>query len=344
MRVLIIGGTGLISRAITRFLAEGGADVAIYNRGRREASIPKGISRISGDRTEFATFEAQMKQLDPFDCVIDMLCYRPDEAQSAIRSFSGRTQQYIFCSTVDVYTKPARRYPIVEDAEREPARSFPYAYDKAACERMLKTAHQRGDLAVTIIRPAHTYGEGGGILHTLGFGTHYLDRVRRGKPIIVHGDGTSLWSTCHRDDVARAFVTAVGYPSVLGRAYHVTGEEWMTWDMYHKGVAKAMSAPPPQLVHIPTDLLGRVVPSAAEWCVENFQFNNIFDNSAARRDLSFHPTTPWVEGVRRTVAWLEEHGRIEDSDDYPAYDRIIRAWERLGTDMAKNLAGIEVDA
>jgi nucleoside-diphosphate-sugar epimerase len=342
MKILIVGGTGLISTAITRLLMARGDDVTLYNRGVTESQRTSGLERIRGDRTDYATFEAQMAETGSFDCVVDMVCYKPEEAESAVRAFQGRIGQYIFCSTVDVYTKPAQRYPVREDAERQPTRSFLYAFDKAACERVLEAAHQRGDFPVTMIRPAHTYGEGGGLIHTLGWRTYYLDRVRKGKPIIVHGDGTSLWATCHRDDVGPAFVGAVGNEKTFGKAYHVAGEEPLTWDAYHQGVAEAMSAPQPTLVHVPTDLLSRIAPKTTEWCVENFHFNNVFDNTAARTDLGFQQTIPWMAGVRRTVAWLDEHGRIEDSDDYPFYDRIIAAWDRLGDGMIQELGDMDL--
>ncbi|MCW4027045.1 MAG: NAD-dependent epimerase/dehydratase family protein [Candidatus Bathyarchaeota archaeon] len=246
MRVLIIGGTGLISTAISRFLIGRGDDVTLYNRGITEARIPNKPKRILGDRTRYATFETQMTKEEPFDCVIDMVCFLPEEAKSAIRAFQGRVRQYIFCSTMDVYTKPAKRYPIKEDEERQPSSSFPYAVNKAACENILLEAQGRDDFPLTIIRPAYTYGEGRGLIHTLGWGTYYLDRVRKGKPIIVHGDGTSFWVACHRDDLARAFVGAVGNTKAFGKAYHVTGDEWMTWDSYHQGVAKAMAVSRPR--------------------------------------------------------------------------------------------------
>jgi len=341
MKILIIGGTGLISTPITHYLVERGDDVTLYNRGMSEARIPGGPKRILGDRRDYASFEAQMAEVGSFDCVIDMVCYVPEEAESAIRAFKGRIGQFIFCGTVDVYTKPARRYPITEDEERQPARSFPYAFNKAVCERILEETHRRGDFPVTIIRPAHTYGEGGSLVHTFGGKTTYLDRIRKGKPIIVHGDGNSLWASCHIDDVGRAFVEAAGKAQTFGKAYHVTGEEWMTWNRYYQGIAEALGASKPTLVHIPTDLLGRVAPRRANWCVENFQFNNIFDNSAARADLAFRYTVAWVEGVRRTVAWLDERGRIENSDDDPFDDRAIAAWEQLGTDMVQALADLD---
>ena len=342
MKVLIIGGTGLISTAITRFLMERGDDVALYNRGIRELHISHKPKRIIGDRTDYAAFEAQMAKAGCFDCVIDMVCFLPDDAESAVRAFRGRVGQYIFCSTVDVYTKPAKRYPVKEDAERQPASSFPYAVNKAACERILSEAQESGAFEATFIRPAYTYGEGGGPIHSFGWGTYYLDRVRKGKPIIVHGDGTSFWVACHRDDVARAFVGAVGNERAFGKAYHVTGEEWMTWNQYHERVAQAMGAPPAKLVHVPTELLFMVAPKQAMWCLENFRFNNIFDNAAARADLGFRYTIPWAEGVRRVVAWLDERGKIENSDDYPFYDRIIGAWQELGEDMTRGLGGLDL--
>lgn len=183
---------------------------AHYNRGKTKADIPSGFKLIQGDRKDYSVFEAQMAHLEPFDTVTDMIGFVPEEVESDVRSFRGRTKQFIFCSTIDVYTKPAKRYPIREDEERQPVESFPYAYDKAKCERILEQAHKRGDFPVTIIRPAHTYGEGRGLIDSFRGGAYYLDRIRQGKPIIVHGDGNSLWASCYRDDVARAFVAAIG--------------------------------------------------------------------------------------------------------------------------------------
>ena len=336
MNVLIIGGTGLISTGITRQLVARGDDVTLYNRGQREADIPE-VPRITGDRTDYPAFEAQMAEVGPFDAVIDMVCFKLEDAESAIRAFRGRTAQYIFCSTVDVYTKPAPEYPVREDAERQPSPSFPYAYEKARCERLLEQAHAPGDFALTMIRPAWTYGEGGAILHTFGWNTYLLDRLSKGRPVILPGDGTSFWVGCHRDDVARAFAGAMGNERSFGKAYHVTGEEWTTWNAYHRIVADALGAPPPKLVHIPTDLLGLVAPKRAEWCVENFHYNNLFDNAAARADLGFRYTIPFAEGARRVIEWQNAHGGFENCDDHPFYDAIIDAWEQLGAGMTRDL-------
>jgi nucleoside-diphosphate-sugar epimerase len=340
MKVLIIGGTGLISTAITRFLVERGEDVTIYNRGKQDADIPEDVKKILGDRKDYPAFEAQMKEAGHFDCVIEMIGFMPEEVESDVRAFKSRTGQFIFCSTIDVYTKPAKCYPLIEDAERQPSSTFPYAFNKAKCERILEEAQKRGDFPVTVIRPAHTYGEGRGLVHPFAGGNHFFDRIRKGKPIIVHGDGSSLWVACHRDDVGRAFTEAVGNEKTYGKAYHVTSEEWMTWDQYHQGIAEAMSAPPLKIIHIPTDLLMKLFPKTAEWCAENFQFNNIFDNTAAHADLNFHYTIKWIEGVKRVVDWLDAYRQIENSDNHPFYDRVISTWERLGENMAKELSGL----
>jgi len=327
MRVLIVGGTGLISTAITRQLLERGDEVTLLNRGRTPSRIPEGAAILRGDRHDRQRFVEQMRGLPEQDAVIDMICYSAADAQDDIAAFAGRVRQLVFCSTVDVYTRPASRYPYREDEPFGPLSD--YAAGKVACERLFAEAHARGDLAVTTLRPAHTYGEGGTIIHSLGWSTRYIDRMRKGKPIIVHGDGQSLWVSCHVDDVARAFVSALGNERSLGRAYHVTGEEWRTWNRYHEEVAIALGVPLPELVHIPTDLLVRAAPREAGICGPNFQYPTIFDNAAAREDLGFRITVPWVDGVRRTVAWLDAHGRVEPSGPDDLDDRIIAAWRRL---------------
>jgi nucleoside-diphosphate-sugar epimerase len=163
-----------------------------------------------------------------------------------------------------------------------------------------------------------------------------LERMRIGQPVIVHGDGRSLWSACHRDDVAHAFVGALGNPSTLGRAYSVAGSEWLTWDRYHEILVQTLDAPPPQLVHIPSELLGRVVPLEAMWCVENFSFNNIFDTLAARTDLGFTCTVSWRAGAERMVRWLGAQQRVNDPEpEY--YQRLLNAWEKLGSAMGDEL-------
>ena len=216
----------------------------------------------------------------------------------------------IFTSTVDVYNKPASRYPYTEDEPRDKALGS-YGQNKVKCEDVFSTAHERGDFAVTIIRPAMTYGEGGSLVQSMGWDTRFVDRIRRGKPIICHGDGSSLWVACHVDDAAAAFAGAIGSERAYGKPYHVTGEEWMTWDRYYQGIAEALGAPAPELVHIPSDLLAAVAPKRAGVCAVNFQFNNIFDNSPARSDLGFRYSDSLGRGrpADRGLAGREPEGR-----------------------------------
>lgn len=339
MKILLIGGTGLISTAITKQLLERGDDVTLFNRGKTEARIPAGAKTLHGDRTDRAAFETQMRQGEKYDCVIDMVAFSPDDGESVVRAFKGRVGHVVFCSTVCVYGGPATRYPIGTDEPHRPTGS--YGANKSRIEQILLQAHERGDFPVTIMRPSQSYGEGGTIVHTLGWKTTYLDRIRKGKPVIVHGDGSCLWAACHIDDVGRGFAGAAGNPKAFGKSYNVTGEEWMTWNRYNEGVAEALNAPKPTLVHIPTDLLGRFAPKRADISVGIFQYPSVFDNSAAIADLGFRYTIPWVEGVRRTVAWLDERGRIENSDADPFDDAVIAAWEKHSAEMATALKDVD---
>jgi nucleoside-diphosphate-sugar epimerase len=335
MRVLIIGGTGLISTPMTGMFLERGDDVTLYNRGVRPSRVADGAQQVHGDRTDFAAFEAQIAALGPFDCVVDMVCFDPLEAESAVRALSGRCGHYLFCSTVDVYQKPYLSYPVREDHPL--AGNNTYGRNKRLCEAIVLAAHEQGALPATILRPAHTYGESSGIIHSFGWDTAYIDRLRRGKPIVVHGDGTSLWGSCYIDDVARAFVAAAGNQVAFGRAYNLAASEWQTWDDYHRKAARAIGAPEPKLVHIPAELLASIAPQRASAAADNFLYSNIFDVSAAQTDLGFRQTVLWEEGVKRTVAWLDANNRVQNSDDDPLPDQVIAAWERLGAAMRQEL-------
>ncbi|QGQ94998.1 NAD-dependent epimerase/dehydratase family protein [Paenibacillus psychroresistens] len=340
MRVLIIGGTGNISTAITEQLMEQAEmEIVHYNRGNRES--PDGVQTIIGDRRDFISFEQQMKTAGYFDCVIDMIGFLPDEVESAIRAFKGKVGQYIFCSTVDVYTKQADYYPIDEKHSRKALPSFAYGYNKMLCEELLLAAHDPQTFAVTIFRPAQTYGGTGFAVASLGDGTYQMKRLRQGHRIIIHGDGTSIWAACHRSDVARAFIQAIGNPRVSGKAYNVTAEEWMTYDRYWRIVAEVLGAPEPHIVHIPTDLLGSLLPNRAEWCVENFQHPNIFDNTAARNDLGFSYTIPWSQGIQAVIRLLDENGAIDCQVEQPYYDSLLEAWEEANLTMKRQMQDMD---
>ena len=327
MRVLVIGGTGNISTAITRELLARGDDVTLYTRGHHR--IPAGCRSLVGDRTQHAAFEAQMADVGPYDAVIDMVGYAAEDAASAVRAFRGRVGQYLFCGTVDVYTKPAACYPVSEDFPRHPSPTFHYAYQKMLCENILFEAQAKGELPVTVLRPAATYNATWSPIAMLGPGTALLRRIRLGQPVIVLGDGSSLWSSCHRDDVARAFVAALGNPATFGQAYNLTGDECMTWEAYYQTVARVLQAPAVSFIRIPTCMLSRMAPRDAEGCVENFQYHSVYHNISAKTTLGFQYTVCWEAGVQSMVAWHEERGLLADIPAYPLYDAVIAEWQQL---------------
>jgi nucleoside-diphosphate-sugar epimerase len=332
MDVLIIGGTGLISTAITHDLVDAGHETTVYNRGETDRRLPDSVGKIRGDRTNHDTFEATMTEACPFDCVIDMVCYDPADAKSAVRAFASQVKQYILCSTVDVYARPADRQPVTEDAPRRPAFNN-YGAAKADCENVIAAANDRGDFQATVIRPGSTYGEGSGLVHTFAWEGTFVPRIRAGDPIVVHSDGNSVWPYCHRDDVARTFVAAVGNEQTYGEIYHVTGEEGRTWNQYYRTVAQALDAPDPDLIHIPTDLLAEVANERCRALQEHFRLTPTFDNAKARKDLEFEYTVPWEQGIRRTVAWMDNNESYACESQEPSDDRIIEAWQACSRDF-----------
>lgn len=330
MRVLILGGTGLISTGITRLLLERGDTVWHYNRGQRSNEFEGRVTSVIGDRYDYPQFESQMADLPIFDAVLDMISYSPEDVESLLRVFGGRCGHLVFCSTVDVYARPASTYPIRESEPFRPA-AWEYAQKKAACERILWEWYARGEAhPFTVLRPVHTYSDIGAILHSFGGGNYHLDRLMKGKPIIVHGDGSSLWSSVHRDDAAVAFVNAIGNSKTFGNSYHLPGDECITWKQVHQEVALGIGAPPPQFVCIPTDVLVTLDRRAFISSI-NFSHNNCFDPTAAKADLGFRYRVSIAAGAKRVYQTLLEMGRLQDSSTVPQDDRILDIWEQAQT-------------
>jgi nucleoside-diphosphate-sugar epimerase len=335
MRLLIIGGTGNISTPLTKALQGKGHDITLFNHDSflMEWLLPE-VNIISGERKDLPLYENQIFTGGNYDCVIDMICFEPEDAVKDAALFKGRTQQFIFCSTVDVYPKTPAGYPVNEELQICALNSFQYAWKKVECEKTLWEAHRRGDFQLTVIRPAATYNESWSPgVHSFGGQTYHLDRIRRGKPIIMHGDGTSIWVAAYRDDTAYAFVGAAGNKAAFGKAYNVTGDEWMTHNQMWRTIAKVMRAPEPDFVYIPTLILAELAPVEALWCRENFMHNNIFDNTKAKRDLGFRYTVTYEEGVKKCIKYLDSHNLIENSDNYPFYDTIVNEWRNAERDL-----------
>lgn len=330
MKILIIGGTGNISRWLTRSLGEGGADISLYNRGTQQLSFPGNVKYIKGDRTDYAAFKRQIHKEDMFDCVIDMVGFEPAEAVQVINIFNGKIGQYIFCSTIDVYSKQQLVYPVPAEQPLNASPRFEYAYKKMQMENIYRAAFENDKFPATVIRPAATYSEGySPLLTSFGRQTYHIDRLQKGLPIIVHGDGSSIWVETHASDVAAAFANAVGNTKTLGKNYNVTGDELLSWRSMQTIVAKELQAPSPDFVYIPTVILEKLAPVESEWCAMNFQYNNIFDNSAAKAELGFEYTITYQQGVKRCLQHLFEHGLIEDCANHPFYDDVLQKWSNI---------------
>jgi nucleoside-diphosphate-sugar epimerase len=314
----------------------------LFHRGQSAVREQEKARQILGDRNDRSGFVAAVREAGTFDCVIDMIGYSAVDAESVLCAIQGRTPHLVFCSTVDVYAKPASRYAVTEDESRRPVNA--YGRGKAEAEEIALRAASPG-FAVTVVRPAHTYGPGsqhrGNFVHAFGSSTTFLDRLRRGKPVIVPGDGSALRGSTHLEDVSAAFANAAHRAADGPAAYHVTSEEWLTWNRYHEILAAAVSGPPPQLIHIPTDLLARIAPKRAVRCPENYQFNGIYDNSRARRDLDYRYTISFEEGARSTLGWVEQTGGFEDSAGDPFYDEVIAAWQKASVDLERELRPVE---
>jgi nucleoside-diphosphate-sugar epimerase len=335
IKLLIIGGTGNISTPITKMLQARGHDLTLFNNDsiRPDWLMPE-VNVISGDRRDLMQYESMIFKKGDFDCVIDMICFEPEDAVMDAVLFKGRTRQFIFCSTVDVYPKTPGSYPVNEDMVTGALPSFKYGWKKVECEKIFWKAHREKAFQLTVLRPSATYNESWSPgVHSFGGQTYHLDRIRKGKPIIMHGDGTSIWVMSYCDDTAGAFIGAAGNEAAFGKSYNVTGDELMTHNQMWRTIASVMKAPEPDFVYIPSLLLAKLAPVEALWCRENFMHNNIFDNSRAKQDLGFRYTVSYEEGVKKCIDYLTSNDLIENCDNYPFYDFIIEKWRKAINDL-----------
>jgi nucleoside-diphosphate-sugar epimerase len=323
MNVLFIGGTGLISTAIARKLLLRGDLVTCFNRGKSESRLEAhpNLTTILGNRHEREAYEALFAN-QHFDVVIDMISFSLEDAESDIRAFKGRCDQFVHCSTVCVYSGPPITIPT---PETEPYHSVGgYGKAKAAIEQRLLS---EPDFPVTILRPSHSYGEGGGILRPWAPWDSFIDRLRKGKPVVVPGDGTNLWASCHVDDVAEGFLVVLGKKEALGECFNITGENNMTWNTYHEIVAGVVGGTF-NPIYIPTEVLCEVAPKWSGGLKEIFAWTSIFDNSKIKTLGYPGQAISLAEGTRRTLAWMEANGRVKDESVDEGYeDRLIAAWQ-----------------
>jgi nucleoside-diphosphate-sugar epimerase len=253
-----------------------------------------------------------------------MVAFHPDDSASAVRAFQGRCGQFLHCSTVCVYSGPPMQIPTTET---EPYHSpGGYGKNKILCEQLLLRAHADAGFPITILRPSHSYGEGGSLTRPFGPRETFITRIQSGLPLIVPGDGTGLWASCHVDDVARGFIGTMGNARCVGEAYNITGDEWMTWNTYHEQIAEVVGGAF-HPVYIPTDVLVEYASKYAGGTRDIFAWTSIFDNSKIKRDAGYPgQTVSWREGVKRTVAWMEANGQIAPVAEDDFEDKLVAAW------------------
>ncbi len=322
MKVLLIGGTGLISTAIVNQLVERGDEVTVYNRGVTPWRIPKSVKEIKGTRWDYPAFENQMKDIE-VDVVIDMVAFAPENADSLLRAFTGRAKHLVVCSTVCVYGGPMTKLPATDDEPHRPVGE--YGKNKSKIEATLLNANGKEGLFTTILRPSYTTGEGAEYPGLL-FNNSLPNRLKQGLPVIVMDEGKAAWAVAHVSDVGRAFVNSLLNPKAYGQAYHVTSDEHTTWDGVYGEMAKAVGGKF-NPVHIPTDWLYTQTPRRAIGIKYIYQYPSIFDNSKAKRDLGFKTTVPLVETWRRQFTWMEQTGKTKKVEEERYEDLMIEAFQ-----------------
>ncbi|HTS18399.1 MAG TPA: NAD-dependent epimerase/dehydratase family protein [Verrucomicrobiae bacterium] len=321
MQVLIIGGTGLISRGIVKHLRARGAEVTVFNRAQREDTLPPDVKRIRGDRNQFNEFERTMLAAR-FDVVIDMVCFNSEQAAAVVGAFSGRCQQFIFCSTVCTYGVKAPPGVLIDESfPQEPISE--YGRNKVACERIFREMHKLGRFNVTIMRPSHTYGPGAPLIDNLEADAVAWDRIDRGRPVLCAGDGLGLWQSTHRDDVGKLFAYAALNPKTYGQEYNATRDEVVTWRDYYRHVADALGKPA-QLAFMPAAWIVRHDPKRFGLLHEITQFHGAYNSSKARRDVpEFKCEVDLTRGAGETFTDMRRRNAWRDSTTDALYQSMM---------------------
>jgi nucleoside-diphosphate-sugar epimerase len=274
LKVLFIGGTGQISLTSVREAVAAGHEVSVFNRGRTAEALPKGVATIHGDVADETAYRRLAE--GTFDVVCQFMVFTPDEMRRDIATFAGHAGQYIFISSASAYQKPVRHYVITEKTPLENP-YWEYSRQKAACEQLLR---EQGKLPYTIVRPSHTVRTR--LPTSAGDGATVVSRMLRGRPVIVHGDGTSLWTLTRSVDFSVPFVRLFGNPAALGEDFHITADRSFTWDQIYAAIGAGLGATP-DIVHVPTDTLVRYHPDWEGGLVGDKMWSVTFDNSKVRR-------------------------------------------------------------
>lgn len=330
-KALFIGGTGTISSAITAQLAaEGEWKLTLLNRGNRNDGVPANVKILKADINDEAAVEKLLEGTQ-WDCVCDFIGFVPAQVERDWRLFKGRTKQYMYISSASAYQKPAAS-PFITEGTPLVNPFWQYSRDKIACEDFLMEKHRGEGFPVTVIRPSHTYDE-----RSVPLGVHgdngswqVLQRMLDGKPVIIHGDGTSQWTLTHNSDFAKGFIGLMGNPHALGNTFHITSDETLTWNQIYQTIADALGVPL-KAVHVSSEFLDAVGPyDFRGGLIGDKATTVLFDNAKLKRAVpGFQATVRFEQGVRRTIANILAHPGLQRPD--PAFDawcdRVIGALE-----------------
>ncbi|OXM86550.1 NAD-dependent epimerase/dehydratase family protein [Paenibacillus rigui] len=329
MKVLVLGGTGVISRAIVQKALAAQHEVAVFNRGSKNHLFSSEVECIVGDKTNREQFRALMAGRK-FDAVIDMISFDASDAQFTVDTFQDHAGQLVFCSSSAAYKRPFRTTPIVEDAEElYDSENFPYAYHKANMERYLRQVIVQGEIPVTIIRPSLTYGIGCANLGVLRQNYNIVQRIRSRKPLVMFGDGTLPWSFSFAPDVAKAFVGAVGNERMFGQSYHATSEELHVWQDLYLEFGKLLGIEP-QLVHFSSAMLKEANPALFGHLFYEKSYAGLFDNSKLKRDLpGYQAEISLASGLAMLLDWYEREGHAVDEAKDRLEDELVFAYGRF---------------
>ena len=318
MDVCIIGGTGNISASIVRLLQDKGHTVTVFNRGQT-GPAPAGVRLIRGDRYDREAFETRLRQ-ERFDAVIDMMCFTAEDARSSLRAFP-EAGHFVVCSTVCTYGIDDDRLPAAEDHPLRPITD--YGRDKAAADAVFLEAFDERGYPATVIKPSTTYGPVQGLIRQIAWDFSWLDRIRKGKPIVVCGDGGARHQHLHVDDAALGFVGVLGERHTFGQVYNLVREGFVTWADYHRTAMAVLGRETP-LVGVPFEELQRMDVPEFDICEEIFAHDTWYSAEKVYREVpGFRPEISLSDGMARVIAAMDRQGRIPDSDRLGWEDEII---------------------
>lgn len=331
MKVLLIGGTGTISMAITKLLLQKGEEVWLLNRGTRTAELPEGANFIT---TDIGNEEETAKKLEgmTFDAVCEFIGFVPSQLERDYRLFAGKTKQYIYISSASAYQKPLSDFKITESTPLSNP-YWQYSRDKIACEEYLMKMYRENGFPVTIVRPSHTYDE-----RSVPLGVHgnkgswqVVKRMIEGKPVIIHGDGTSLWTMTHNSDFAKAYVGLIGNIHAIGEAYHITSDESVTWNQIYQIIADALGVKL-NAYYVPSDFLAKTSNYDFTGSLIGDKSNSVvFDNSKVKRAVpDFVATTRLDMGIKLAIKNIlsKPELQVEDPEFDEWCDKVIDSLEK----------------